>query len=655
MKKTQKKQITATLLLLYAVIQIINFARWNIHIKPILNFDFAHRGFFPIVFSTLNWPFKITNYYLYYLLGWVALLTPIFFITLALTFFSKRETRKVKRQRILYIWGLAELTIFIYIINYLSFIVVSKDIKPGYLVSHIFAVYLRKIGGIFFLTLFFFWSFIAFFIYLRKSSWKIFISDVSKFCVSAIIAISNILAKVVQKENKKNQKKITETKKVPKPIKLLKDNRNPNEQNKEKLNQNYDYLAENNIENSENNYNMTAQSPDKKNNIIEAKYESLALKEFDTTRLNINFAFNYLNTNINRSFNQEYIESNTEKIEKVFTDLGISLKKAKLTTGPRLHRIEYEFPRGIQLREIEKQKSEISCRLGGMNVDIELPIPRTDRFGIYIARENPDVLGLATYLIKLKEIEQEIPLFLGVAADGSDVWCNAAALPHLLISGTTGSGKTVFLNNVILNLLAVSVFKPLNLVLIDPKRVEFAPYQNAYQLSVPVISDLDNSRSILLEAIELMERRYTKITESLVRNIMEYNKQAADKMPYMFIIIDEFADLIMQDNSGEVKNSIIRLAQKSRAVGVHIILATQRPSADIIDGLIKANFPARIAFKTSSKIDSRIILDENGAENLLGKGDMLVRILPEIKCRLQGVFVSIDEIKETMLSMRKTH
>ncbi len=156
------------------------------------------------------------------------------------------------------------------------------------------------------------------------------------------------------------------------------------------------------------------------------------------------------------------------------------------------------------------------------------------------------------------------------------------------------------------------------------------------------------ARDILTEACEVMEQRYEKVTHAGVRNIFEYNnlEEKTEPMPFLFIIIDEFADLVMQDKSDSIKRSIIRLAQKSRAVGIHVILATQRPSAKVIDGLIKANFPARVSFKTSSKVDSRIILDENGAEYLLGKGDMIVKTSSDDKSRLQGIFISIEEIKK---------
>jgi S-DNA-T family DNA segregation ATPase FtsK/SpoIIIE len=226
-------------------------------------------------------------------------------------------------------------------------------------------------------------------------------------------------------------------------------------------------------------------------------------------------------------------------------------------------------------------------------------------------------------------------------------------LPHLLVGGTTGSGKSVFLNNVITGLMAASTKKPVNIILIDPKRVEFTPYQEIPQLAHPILTEVVDAVAILEEAEKLMDQRYNRITKLSVRNITEYNEQEEEKMPFLFVIIDEFSDLVMQDESGNVKKSIIRLAQKSRAVGIHVIIATQRPSSDVIDGLIKANFPARIAFKTSSKVDSRIILDENGAEVLLGKGDMIVRTSKIPQLRLQGINISIEEIKAVVDGQKK--
>ena len=241
-----------------------------------------------------------------------------------------------------------------------------------------------------------------------------------------------------------------------------------------------------------------------------------------------------------------------------------------------------------------------------------------------------------------------MPVFLGVAADGKEKWDDLTAFPHLLIAGTTGSGKSVFLNSVILNLMALSDKQPINMVLIDPKRVEFAPFAGVKQLAHSIITETDDARNLLSEAEALMEERYKLISKASVRNIGDYNKKkkAGKKMPYLFVLIDEFADLIMQDRSGNVKDSVIRLAQKSRAVGIHVVIATQRPSAKVIDGLIKANFPARIAFKTASKVDSRIILDENGAEDLLGQGDMLAKTSGDEARRLQAAYVSIEEVNK---------
>lgn len=651
--------LLAGILIALALIQIFNFARWNIYIKPVINLDFHNRGIITVILSLLNWPFKGFNYFLVFLLGWAALLTPLFLLTLAFSFItSKRETDKVKRKRLIMLWGLAEISFLVYVINFTARFVVNPSVRPGY-IAEIFGRYLGKIGGFSLIPLFFLWSLIAFIIYLRQSSWRAFFKEVKRRFSLLIQAITGLMAKKAQQSKtngakgkklpaKKQPKELEYDKKKSEPKKKAEEKKSPAQKGKEEAFVTESEELDSSTAETETMPLTEEKSPRKEGTprIIDVDYETVVIKEFDTTRRELSFKYEALTTNVEHEIDKVSVEELAGKIEESFNELGIILKRSGVTAGPRLLRFEYDFPKGIQLKEIEKKQEELSYRLGGINLDIELPIPGTNKFGIYIGRDKPDMLGLGSYLQEIESREEHVPLLLGVSADGRGIWTDAVSFPHLLIGGTTGSGKSVFLNNIILNLMAVSVNEPVNIILIDPKRVEFTPYKEISQLSHPIITDVDEARAILEEAEQLMDERYERVTKVSVRNIFEYNDQQEEKMPFLFIIIDEFSDLVMQDKSGQIKKSIIRLAQKSRAVGIHVIIATQRPSSDVIDGLIKANFPARITFKTSSKVDSRIILDENGAENLLGKGDMIVKTGADNRQRLQGIYIGIDEIKE---------
>ncbi|MBN1409222.1 MAG: DUF87 domain-containing protein [Spirochaetales bacterium] len=645
MKKQQKKYILGTLLFVLASIQIINFAQLDITKFPQFFLDFTNRNILNLIVADVNWPFKMFNYTLYYLFGWIALITPLFFIVLGTTYFTQRDTQKVKRKRIILILGMGELAFLVYVVNYVSFIILPDTIQPGK-IALIFARYLRKIGGFSFIFVFFAWSFISYILYIKKSSWKAFFRKTGTIIKLFFMSFSNAIGHLFQtgKINRQQRKREKQLLKLDdrKEIEFQEESEEEEDTDSEE--------TETEILESENQKTIKQsvqvdKIPDNED-IIQAEFQAVQIEDSDSTKTA--FKFNYsalLETEIS-TIDKDKINELVKKVENIFKSLGIVLNHTGVTTGPRLIRLEYQLPSGVQLKEIEKCKEELSFRLGGINLDIELPIPNTDRFGIYLGREEPDKPGLGSYLKDIDDRKENIPLLVGITADGNSYWEDITSFPHLLIGGTTGSGKSVFLNNVILNLMAVSEYKPVSIILIDPKRVEFAPYKNIPQLAHKIITDVNEAMLLTEEAEQLMEQRYKQITKIGVRNITEYNEQEDKKIPYLFIIIDEFADFVMQDQSDQFKKSIIRLAQKSRAVGIHIVIATQRPSADIIDGLIKANFPARISFKTSSKVDSRIILDENGAEDLLGKGDMIIKTTSNPRKRLQGIFVSLNEIKD---------
>ncbi len=639
MNKREKRTTFGIILIIFAVIQIINFARLNINIYPQFYLSVGSRGLLRTLTADFNWPFKVINFYTVKLLGWTGLVIPLFLISLGITFFEYRQTKKVKRKQKLILLTIAQLVFSIYYINYISFVILPNQVKPG-LIAELFAQYLRKVGGISFISIVYFYTLISYILVVKKSDWNSFWKSVKK----SIKLFFKIFVKIIhsfQDSKRKEKKKITNTKTIDFK-KNQKQNKNRSEKYTEKGNNSYKSNNKENSYQNSNSYNEINTKDEK--DYIDATFEEIKIKEFDTTKLKINFDYNTLNPNIINNINEEKQSKYLEKITENYKKNGYKLEYIGKTKGPRSIRLEFRIPDNIKSKEIESIFNELSFRLGGVPLNLQLPIPHTANFGISYPRDTPDMLGFGSYLNHLDEQDGEVPTFIGVDTYGNGLWTDAAKFPHLLIAGSTGSGKSVFLNSLIINFIALSKKVPINLLMVDPKRVEFSPYKNIKQLSYPIITEMDEATSLIETAVELMEKRYKQITKIGVRNIKEFNEMSQTKMPYLFIIIDEFSDLVMQDKSGIIKDSIIRLGQKSRAVGIHVILATQRPSSDVIDGLIKANFPARVAFKTSSKVDSRIILDKNGAEELLGKGDMLIKINSEE--RLQGVFVDIKEIKK---------
>jgi S-DNA-T family DNA segregation ATPase FtsK/SpoIIIE len=647
MTKRESRRLWGTVLLIFGTIQIINFAVRDINAFPIFHLDFVERGIFPVFFANLNWPFKVMNYFLYIGLGWTAFLLPLFLIALAVTLFNKKETKRIKFRRLSIIWGVGELMLLVYLANFLSFVIVSPSIQAGIL-ADLFARYLQKVGGSSFLIVFFLYSFISYLLFVTNSTWRLLFARLGIKAKNSAKDFGNIIANNLSTKELRDERQIRQKKRELKAEARKKPKRIA--QRKTKFVSAADEFDDLELDRED----PPAEVRDKqgkteapgKEEAVDAEYEVINIKEFDSTETKGSFAFESLFFNSTEEEAEEFIAEMAKQLLANFSSWGIQLKNPHIVKGPHLLRFDFEIPRNIQLKQIEKYREELSYRMGGRKIDLELPIKGTDRFGVYIERENPDKLGLREYLSEIGDSKHAVPFLVGVQADGKAVWRDAAKFPHLLIAGSTGSGKSVFLNTVVLNLLALSDIKPVNLILIDPKRVEFSPFTGIPQLATPIVTDVQEAANVLRDAEEVMEQRYHRVTKMKVRNIEEYNQVSSDPMPYLFIIVDELSDLLMQDSTKTIKASLIRLAQKSRAVGIHLIVATQRPSSDIIDGLIKSNFPARIAFKTSGKVDSRIILDEGGAENLLGNGDMMEKTVAGERNRLQGVFVSIGEIQK---------
>ena len=344
------------------------------------------------------------------------------------------------------------------------------------------------------------------------------------------------------------------------------------------------------------------------------------------------------------------IKANIKLIEGTLASFDVEATVIGVNSGPSVTQYELQPGHGVPVRKITALQNDLALALSAA-IRIQAPIPGKPALGI-------EVPNKATSLVTLREIIQTptfqndktlLSLAIGTDVSGNTVVGDLTRMPHLLIAGATGSGKSVCINALIAGMLFQATPEELKYILIDPKRVEFSMFQDMPHLLVPVVTESDHATSALRWAVAEMETRYKLFASHTVRNIADFNGKAPDMglnpLPYIVIVIDELADLMMVA-AGEIEELICRIAQLARAVGIHLLVATQRPSADIITGLIKANIPSRIAFAVSSSIDSRVILDETGAEKLLGRGDMLYLPVEAGRAtRLQGVFVSDREMK----------
>lgn len=346
---------------------------------------------------------------------------------------------------------------------------------------------------------------------------------------------------------------------------------------------------------------------------------------------------------------KEEIYRNSRIIEETMANFGIDAKVQSVNTGPTVTCYELVPAANVRLNRIVGLADNLSFSLASPDIRIEAPIPGKTAVGIEVPNREKSMVTLEEVINSnaFREIDSDIPLVLGKDTDGDIIIYTIDDMPHLLIAGATGSGKSVCINSIIISLLYKTSPKDLRLILIDPKIVELGVYNDIPHLLIPVVTDPKKAASTLAWAVEEMERRYKTFAENFVKDIHGYNEKfegTDEKLPKIVIIIDELADLMMVA-SNEVEDYIARLAQMARAAGMHLILATQRPSVDVITGTIKSNIPSRISFAVSSQVDSRTILDSSGAEKLLGKGDMLFDASTYSKPkRIQGTFVSAKEV-----------
>ena len=337
-------------------------------------------------------------------------------------------------------------------------------------------------------------------------------------------------------------------------------------------------------------------------------------------------------------------------IEDKLLNFGISGKITEIKPGPVITMYEYKPEAGTKINKIASLSDDLAMALKATRVRIIAPIPGKDVVGIEVPNDNRETVYLKELLSKDTFTKDNSPIFLSLGKDisGSPKFMDLKKAPHLMIAGTTGSGKSVFLHSIITSMLFKATPQDLRFIMIDPKMLELSGYEDIPHLLHPVVTDPKKSAAALKWAVKEMETRYKLLSDIGVRDIDSYNEKvqknidynpSTDVLPYIVIIIDELADLMFVAPS-EIKESITRLSQMARAAGIHLIVASQRPSADVVAGLIKANFPARISFAVSSKTDSRIILDSSGAEELLGKGDMLLLQPPNNLIRIQGSIIS---------------
>lgn len=342
------------------------------------------------------------------------------------------------------------------------------------------------------------------------------------------------------------------------------------------------------------------------------------------------------------------LKEKIEQLETFFKNFKISARVEHSTIGPTVARFELSIAAGTKVSKISNLKDDIKLALASKDVRIEAPIPGKNLIGIEIPAMKSRTINIKE-LIQSNQFKQggKLEAALGLSIDNYPTFLDIASMPHGLISGSTGSGKSVSINALLISLLYKNTPEDLRLILVDPKVVELSPYNGIPHLLSPVISDPKEALNSLKWAAQEMDRRYNLFATTNTRNLEAYNKIANKKLPKIVIIIDELADLMMVA-SNDVEIYITRIAQKSRAAGIHMILATQRPSVEVITGLIKANIPTRIAFAVSSSIDSRTILDQVGAESLLGKGDMLFSERGKSPIRLQAPYITDDEISSVI-------
>jgi S-DNA-T family DNA segregation ATPase FtsK/SpoIIIE len=341
-------------------------------------------------------------------------------------------------------------------------------------------------------------------------------------------------------------------------------------------------------------------------------------------------------------------ERTAEALLQALANFGIDATLVGQVVGPRVTRYELQLAPGTKVGKVAALKDDLAYALATTEIRILAPIPGKQAVGVEVPNLAPNIVTLGDIFDDLPDNASPLSVWLGKDISGASVWADLARMPHILIAGTTGSGKSGCINTMLCSVLLRATPDEVRMILVDPKRVELGLYESIPHLLTPVVSSPKAASAVLANVLTEMDSRYERMSLARARNLSELNRALVKRgdrpLPNLLIVIDELADMMMVSPQ-EVEDAVIRLAQKSRAVGIHLVLATQRPSVDVITGMIKANVPSRIAFAVSSQTDSRVILDQGGAESLLGQGDMLFKPLGTSRLqRVQGAFVTEEEI-----------
>jgi len=389
--------------------------------------------------------------------------------------------------------------------------------------------------------------------------------------------------------------------------------------------------------------------------IPEQKFQLLNNLEYTLPKIELLKKFE----NNNSGINQDEITTNTRILEDTLLSFGIKVRVSEVHIGPTITKYELQVDAGQKISKISSLHNDLALSLAAKDIRIEAPIPGKAAVGIEVPNKTAKPIGLRDLLTSNNNnSELKLQVALGEDITGQAIFCELNKMPHILIAGSTGSGKSVCINTFVISILMKATPEDVKMIMIDPKKVELTQYDNLPHLLSPVVTDPLKASMILKKMVIEMTNRYDLFQSTKTKNIESYNAYAKNhedviKLPYIVIIIDELADLMLVAQN-DVESSITRLAQMARAAGMHLVIATQRPSTDVITGLIKANIPARLSFSVASSIDSRTILDMTGAEKLLGRGDMLYLPQGESKpTRIQGAYLTDEEINDVVDSIKQ--
>jgi len=637
LQRKKRKQL-AILFLILALILLENIAYHNSFYKPAV-IKAAKMDFFHLVINRVNFPISYFSFYFTYIFGYGYLLAPIFLVIFAVFLFREPSGKNIKAE-ISIIWGIVNLLLLFYIISNIipSKLYINNLPYHGKFIEIIIR-YLKRVGGRIIIILSTLVSLFEFFLYTLDISHEDFWKSLKSGSVKIGNKIKNRKTGLIEKKTyaagspaeKENSSEVKTFQR--------RESSYPEYRGQEEKETGYgdDSLETRARYSKPGNFEMG------KGEIIEVE-EELALDDKPNR-----FGREH---SLKPAKKLGYSDGEPIPEDKDFSYTIINfLEKYGIRHHYQDKKISSRFVIYLflindfeQIQFLRKKIEELEFKLLPNKLQMFIPYSDTKFIGFAVSKDNPTPYAFTEHFDSSKS-QNPCTIFIGQQISGDHLFRSLPEFPHLLIAGTTGSGKSVFLNTMLLSLLFQSSGDITRLVLIDPKKVEFEIYKNIPHLAYPVINETETASGILSSSVSLMEERYSLLSSKNCRNIADYNKQFPGKpLTYLIIVIDEFGDLILSDTTDRIKTNLIRLAQKSRAVGIHLVLATQRPSAKIIDGLIKANFPVRIAFKTSSKIDSRIVLDEQGSEELLGKGDMIFSHPNLGLVRIQAPYIETEEI-----------